>query len=284
MHPKNIHQGHYDLDKLIEQHSELEKYIIRTDYGERSLDFSNPKAVKTLNTALLKTYHAVSFWEFPDNNLCPPIPSRADYIYYLNDLLNQSDYKAQKITILDIGTGATCIYPLLGNSLFQWQFVASDISEKSLENAQVIIHKNMLDNLIKLRKQALKKHILTGVIQENDRFFASMCNPPFYKTKEEAEKTAKRKLRNLGLTKNTRNFAGKSNELWYKGGEVAFIKNYIKESVLYQKQVYWFTSLVSKSESLSAIYTALKQVNPQEIKTIEMKQGNKITRFVAWHF
>ena len=284
MHPKNIHQGHYDLDKLIEQHSELKKYIIRTDYGERSLDFSNPKAVKTLNTALLKTYHAVSFWEFPDNNLCPPIPSRADYIYYLNDLLNQSDYKAQKITILDIGTGATCIYPLLGNSLFQWQFVASDISEKSLENAQVIIHKNMLDNLIKLRKQALKKHILTGVIQENDRFFASMCNPPFYKTKEEAEKTAKRKLRNLGLTKNTRNFAGKSNELWYKGGEVAFIKNYIKESVLYQKQVYWFTSLVSKSESLSAIYTALKQVNPQEIKTIEMKQGNKITRFVAWHF
>jgi 23S rRNA (adenine1618-N6)-methyltransferase len=284
MHPKNIHQGNYDLAKLGAVYPILKAYIFTNNYGVESIDFSKPDAVKALNTALLKLHHDISFWEFPDSNLCPPIPSRADYLYYLNNLLKESDFKAKKTTLLDIGTGATCIYPLLGNSLFNWQFVASDISEKSLENAQKIIVKNSLTNAVRLRKQSRKKLILEGVIQENDYFFASMCNPPFYKNKEKAEKTAKRKLRNLGLDKNTRNFAGKSNELWYKGGEVAFIKNYIKESVLFQKQVYWFTSLVSKSENLPAIHTALKQVNPKEVRTIEMKQGNKITRFIAWRF
>ena len=284
MHPKNIHQGDYDLAKLSAVYPALKTFVFTNNYGIESIDFSKPEAVKALNTSLLKLHHNILFWEFPDSNLCPPIPSRADYLYYLKDLLKESNFENKKITLLDIGTGATCIYPLLGSSLFNWQFVASDISEKSLTNAQEIIAKNALTNAIDLRKQSRKKLILKGVIQENDRFFASMCNPPFYRNKEEAEKTAKRKLRNLGLDKNTRNFAGKSNELWYKGGEVAFIKNYIKESILFQKQVYWFTSLVSKSENLSAIYIALKQVSPKEVKTIEMKQGNKITRFVAWRF
>jgi len=284
MHPKNIHQGQYDLTKLSIIYPELKHFVFTNEYGTESIDFSKSKAVKALNTALLKLHHGISYWEFSDSNLCPPIPSRADYLYYLNDLLAESEFKAKKITLLDIGTGATCIYPLLGNSLFNWQFVASDISEKSLASAQEILDKNRLTNAISLRKQNRKKLILEGVILENDRFFASMCNPPFYRSKEEAEKTAKRKLRNLGLDKNTRNFAGKSNELWYKGGEAAFLKHYIKESVRFQKQVYWFTSLISKSENLPTIYTALKQVNPKEIKTIEMTQGNKITRFVAWRF
>ena len=284
MHPDSKHLENYNLDKLCLSYKILEQYIFINKHGSKTIDFANADAVKALNTALLKKHYNINYWEFPENNLCPPIPSRADYLYYLNDLLKEGNYTQKPIRVLDIGTGATCIYPLLGNSLFNWEFVASDISEKSLENAQVIITKNKLDNKVELRKQSRKKYILEGVIKANETFFASMCNPPFYKTKEYAQKANNRKQRNLGLAKNSRNFSGKSNELWYKGGEVAFIKNYIKESVAYKNQVRWFTSLVSKKENLETLYKALQKAKAATVKTIVMKQGNKITRFIAWQF
>ena len=284
MHSDSKHLEKYNLDKLCLSYKILEQYVFINKHGSKTIDFANADAVKALNTALLKKHYNINYWEFPENNLCPPIPSRADYLYYLNDLLEATNYPTKSIRVLDIGTGATCIYPLLGNSLFNWEFVASDISEKSLQNAQVIITKNKLNNKVELRKQSRKKHILEDVIKANETFFASMCNPPFYKTKEDAQKANNRKQRNLGLAKNSRNFSGKSNELWYKGGEVAFIKNYIKESVAYKNQIYWFTSLVSKKENLETLYKALQKAKATTVKTIVMKQGNKITRFIAWQF
>ncbi len=284
MHSDSKHLEKYNLDKLCLSYKILEQYVFINKHGSKTIDFANADAVKALNTALLKKHYNINYWEFPENNLCPPIPSRADYLYYLNDFLKEGASTQKPIRVLDIGTGATCIYPLLGNSLFNWEFVASDISEKSLQNAQVIITKNKLNNKVELRKQSRKKHILEDVIKANETFFASMCNPPFYKTKEDAQKANNRKQRNLGLAKNSRNFSGKSNELWYKGGEVAFIKNYIKESVAYKNQIYWFTSLVSKKENLETLYKALQKAKATTVKTIVMKQGNKITRFIAWQF
>lgn len=284
MHPKNVHNGTYDFAKLIQAYPVLRDYVFTNEYDSQTIKFANPQAVKALNTALLKAYHNIAYWEFSDQNLCPPIPSRADYLYYLQDLLKDSPIKKKPIKILDIGTGASCIYPLLGNALFDWHFVASDIAEKALESAQHIISKNQLENKITLRKQTRKKQILTGIIQADDFFFATLCNPPFYKNKEEASKANLRKLRNLKINTKTRNFAGNANELWYKGGEVAFIKNYSNESVHYQNQVYWFTSLVSRGENLPILYKHLEQIGAKTIKTITMEQGNKITRFIAWQF
>jgi len=46
----------------------------------------------------------------------------------------------------------------------------------------------------------------------------------------------------------------------------------------------WFTTLVSKQENLPLIYKALKNVNALQVKTIDMAQGQKISRIVAWTF
>ena len=284
MHPDNVHNGSYDFPKLLAAYPMLKEYVFTNEYDTQTIKFSNPKAVKALNTALLKAYHNIDYWEFSDQNLCPPIPSRADYLYYLHDLLRASSFNAKPTKILDIGTGASCIYPLLGNALFDWHFVASDIAEKTLESAQNSITKNKLETKIILRKQTRKKHILTGVIQADDFFFATLCNPPFYKSKEEAIKTNLRKLRNLKINTKGRNFGGNANELWYKGGEVAFIKNYSNESVQYQNQVYWFTSLVSQGKNLPLLYKHLAKIGAKTVKTITMEQGHKITRFIAWRF
>lgn len=233
---------------------------------------------------LFKDYD-IGFWEFPDANLCPPIPGRIDYIHYLADLLKTSNLK-EGATILDIGTGASCIYPILGHAEYNWRFSASDIDKTSLQNAQKIIDKNKLNDFISLRFQKNSTQIFKGIIKSDDTFSASICNPPFYKSEQEALEATTRKLKSLNRIGDqvVRNFAGTQNELWYKGGEKAFIHNYLYESTLFKKQCFWFTTLVSQKDLVRGIKTSLKKLGAKEIKVINMSQGNKLSRIIAWTF
>ena len=230
-------------------------------------------------------HYNVKFWEFPDTNLCPPIPGRVDYLHHLADMLKQSGID-KNTAILDIGTGASCIYPILGNAEYHWSFVGTDIDEKSLQHAQEIISKNELNNAIELRQQMNSSNILKGVLKESDTFSAAICNPPFYKSEAEALEATTRKLKGLNKsdTDVVRNFSGTHNELWYKGGEKAFLHNYLYESSLYKNQCYWFTTLVSKKDLVKGMQVSLKKLGATEVKVINMGQGNKISRMVAWTF
>jgi len=114
-----------------------------------------------------------------------------------------------------------------------------------------------------------------------------MCNPPFHKSKKDAKEGTKRKILNLSKGKNKKvslNFGGQHNELWCEGGEIEFISKMINESKKYEKNCLWFTTLVSKKDNLEALYKELKKQNPKQIETIEMVQGHKQTRFIAWTF
>jgi 23S rRNA (adenine1618-N6)-methyltransferase len=281
MHPKNKHKDNYNLDELCSVYSPLTEFVFINKHQTKTIDFANAKAVKALNTALLKNHYQIKYWEFSDDNLCPPIPSRVDYIHYLAELIPQNN---NKITVLDIGTGATCIYPLLGNAIYKWNFIATDIDENSIVNAKKIIKQNNLENKIIFRLQKNKDNILKGIINPNDYFTISMCNPPFYTSEEDALKATNRKLKNLNLDTKERNFSGKANELWYKGGEKAFLHNYLYESSRYKEQFDWFSSLVSKKELIKDIKRSLKKLGATEIKVINMEQGNKISRIIAWRF
>ncbi|MGR6874788.1 RlmF-related methyltransferase [Pseudomonas sp. HK3] len=68
-----------------------------------------------------------------------------------------------------------------------------------------------------------------------------------------------------------------------RGGEKRFITNMVLESKLFAKQVGCFTCLVSKKETLPSIVQQLKKVSAL-FDVIEMAQGNKISRFIAWRF
>jgi len=87
-----------------------------------------------------------------------------------------------------------------------------------------------------------------------------------------------------GILDKTPNFGGISDELWCEGGEMKFITQMIFESAKYQQQVMWFTTLVSKNEHLKSLTKVLNKVEPTEIKVIEMKQGQKTSRILAWTF
>lgn len=287
LHPRNRHQGRYDLKALMSICPELKKFVKLNEYDPKlgeTIDFSNPQAVKILNKALLQLYYGISHWDLPSGALCPPIPGRADYIHYLADLLDCS----ASVKVLDIGTGANCVYPLIGQSEYNWSFVASDIDINSLKNAQKIIDANVgLNKRIELRLQTNKKNIFSGVITPEDHFTLTLCNPPFHSSAAEASAGSFRKWKNLGKGKSQKpalNFGGQSNELWCEGGEKAFITTMIDESVHYKNQVLWFSTLVSKGENLPVLQAVLKKVRAAEVRVIEMGQGQKISRLLAWSY
>ncbi len=280
MHPKNPFNKDYNFETLISEHPPLKQFVFKNEYGNETVKFADHEAVKALNTALLKANYGITHWHIPENNLCPPIPGRLDYLLHVADLVSKKE-----IHLLDIGTGANLIYPILATQHFNWKCSASEVNHDSLSTAQEIISKNKSLKNIELRHQQFKSHILEHVIQPTDHFDVVVCNPPFFKNRTEAEQSNRRKYKNLELDEaNTQNFGGLSNELWYKGGEAAFVQTMAEESVQFKEQVQWFTAIVSQKENLKNIKRAINKTKPTEVRIIEMEQGNKQSRFVAWTF
>ncbi|MCM4174005.1 23S rRNA (adenine(1618)-N(6))-methyltransferase RlmF [Arenibacter sp. TNZ] len=280
MHPKNPFAKDYNFDFLIQHYPGLRDFVFVNEYGNKTIKFADKQAVKALNTALLKAHYGLDFWDIPEHNLCPPIPGRLDYLLHVADLIQKP-----QLRLLDIGTGANLIYPILASCHFGWQCSASEVDLDALKNAQEIIDKNSVLANIDLRQQGFKNSILEHIIRPDDAFDVVVCNPPFYKNRSDAQLKNQRKVRNLQLQeKETLNFGGQANELWYKGGEEAFVKKMVLESVQFKEQVYWFTSLVSQKENLKNIKRAINKTQPAAVKVIDMEQGNKKSRFVAWTF
>lgn len=291
-HPKSKHRERYNFEELIKSHSELAEFVKKNDYGDESIDFFNPEAVKALNTSLLKHFYEISFWEIPENYLCPPIPGRADYIHHIAQLLGESNYgnppTGEKVKCLDIGVGANCIYPIVGNHLYQWSFIGADIDEKAIKNAQEIVNQNKrLKGKVELRLQPKSKDLFYGVISKEEQIDITVCNPPFHGSAEEADAGTQRKIKNLKGNKEVetaKNFGGKSNELWCEGGENKFVRSMVRESKKFSTSCFWFTTLVSKQSNLKSIYKSLENEKAVSVKTIAMGQGNKTSRIVAWTF
>ena len=292
LHPRNKNRERYDLDALVKATPELKNHITPNKHGTESVDFANPVAVKLLNTALLNHYYGIKNWGFPDENLCPPIPGRADYIHYMADLLSENNFgripTGDKITCFDIGVGASCIYPVIGVTEYGWKFIGSDTDAKSIESAQHIVASNAsLKGRIECRLQKKSKDIFYGVIAKEDTIDLAICNPPFHSSIEEAQEGTRRKIKNLSgkdVTKPKLNFSGISSELIYEGGEYKFIQNMIRESEKFSKNCFWFTTLVSKQSNLIKIQYLLEKTEAIIVRTIPMGTGNKSSRIVAWTF
>lgn len=292
LHPRNKNRSRYDFRQLVTACPELKPFVRLNDYGDESIDFADPKAVKTLNKALLLANYDLAYWDIPDGYLCPPIPGRADYIHYMADLLARSNQgkipSGGTITGLDVGVGANCIYPILGTLEYGWSFVGADIDAVALKSAANIVSKNeVLSGKIDLRQQPNSKDIFRGIIRADERFDLTICNPPFHASAAEAQAGTLRKLRNLNKQKGGKlklNFGGQNNELWCEGGEANFVRRMIQQSRQFAGSCYWFSTLISKKENLPAVYRALKQAEAAEIETLPMGQGQKNSRIVAWTF
>ena len=287
LHPRNQHREGYDFERLVAQSPELEAFTTRNPVGRTTIDFQDVGAVRMLNRALLKTYYDIDFWDIPADYLCPPIPGRVDYIHYLADLLadnnDQEIPRGPNIKVLDIGTGASLVYPLIGQSEYGWDFTGVDVDAGAIKSAQRICETNKLN--IALRRQDTPENTLRGVIEPDDVFHVTLCNPPFHASMEQANRGTQRKWSNLGKGKSQKlNFGGQNAELWYPGGEIKFIANMVEQSRDFADQCLWFSSLVSKKDNLQPLYKILRKAKVADFKVVEMAQGQKISRFIAWTY
>lgn len=298
LHPRNRHRERYDLAALAETTPELASFIVERTGGALTLDFHDPAAVRTLNQALLAHSYGVRFWDLPPGYLCPPVPGRADYIHHLADLLAADNGGllpvGRKIRGLDIGVGANCIYPIIGHREYGWQFVGADIDPVAVNMVNLISQGNpTLKGAIEGRLQADSMDIFRHMIRADEQFDFTLCNPPFHRSAEDAAAGSARKIRNLGKSAGKPagkavgaelNFGGQHNELWCEGGELGFIQRMIEQSREYGMQCYLFSTLVSRKENLSPLSRTLKAAGAKRIETVNMSQGNKISRFLVWSF
>ena len=295
LHPRNRHPGQYDFAALVAASPALGRFVTTNRFGNRSIDFAKPAAVKALNQAILLTQYDIRQWEVPPQYLCPPIPGRADYIHHLADLLATANGgtipRGPMICAFDVGVGASAIYPLIGYREYGWRFVGSECDPAAMTSAQRIVRANPgLDKFITLRRQKVPLQLFAGVVKEDEHFDVAMSNPPFHASAAEAMKGTRRKWNNLGKPEAAGrgapllNFGGQESELWCEGGEVGFISRMISESTQVPGLCLWFTSLVSKEASLPLIVRVLQAAHVRERRVIEMTHGQKRTRIIAWTF
>ncbi|MEO8886193.1 MAG: 23S rRNA (adenine(1618)-N(6))-methyltransferase RlmF [Mucilaginibacter sp.] len=290
LHPRNKHRQRYDFAALIKVCADLAPYVSLNQFNQLSINFADAGAVKELNKSLLKYFYHIELWDIPEGFLCPPIPGRADYIHYVADLLAAENNgvipTGRSVKVLDVGVGANCIYPLIGHAEYGWNFVGSDVDHLAVASANNIVDANELDKFISIRKQASAKNIFNGIIKPGEKFDLVLCNPPFHSSSKDAAEGTKRKWRNLGKkqVETSLNFGGQSHELWYEGGEERFVLRMIEESQQYAKNCGWFTSLISKKDTLTSGYRALDRAGATQVKNISMSQGQKVSRLLAWTF
>lgn len=288
-HPRNPHKDRYDLKLLTEACPELEPFIKMNMHNDQSIDFNNLEAVKLLNKALLKQYYGIETWDIPAGYQCPAVPLRADYIHHIASLLgtnHDSIPLGKNIRCLDIGTGASLVFPIIGAEAYGWSFVGSEVDPVAIESARQILEGNaFLQEYVELRVQNNVKDLFPGIVQADEKFDLCICNPPYHMgaavETNPAKEAAPKSKKNAQLSPLTGIL---SNELSYEGGEEAFLQLMVKQSQQFRTSVYWFSSLVLKQSHLKSAYKALQKIGVSDIKVIQMGQGNKSSRILAWTF
>ncbi|KAH6660961.1 hypothetical protein BKA67DRAFT_598940 [Truncatella angustata] len=253
----------------------------------RHLDFTDPLSVMQLTKSLLKVDFDLHI-ELPQDRLCPPVQNRHNYLLWIKELLDSSastysdTYEPdRKVVGLDIGTGASSIYPLLGCAQRPaWSFIATDIDTKSLSYARNNVEVNRLSSRIRIVQRSVDGSIVPLDDLEIESIDFTMTNPPFYASEAELTQLAKLKSKppNSACT-------GAPNEMVCDGGEVGFFKRIFSESLILRKRVQWYTTMLGKQSSLQAVVQVFQEHEIENYAMTELIQGSKTRRWaVGWSF
>ncbi|GAO46082.1 hypothetical protein SAICODRAFT_75496 [Saitoella complicata NRRL Y-17804] len=252
-----------------------------------SLDFQDAAALRALTTTLLEDGFGLKV-QLPKDRLCPPVPNRLDYMLWLQDLLDSTEPSCETKAgeerengpcVLDIGTGASAIYPLLGCALRPtWSFIATDIDGDSIVGARQSVALNGLEDRIRLLNTRVEDKLINLDAWGVKMLDAVMCNPPFYDSAEDMQKSES--------VKEEQPFAALTatkNELITPGGELAFIRRILAESRTLGTRVLWYTSLCGHLSTLQEISRELSEAN-MNYGVGEFVQARTKRWVIGWSF
>ncbi|KRT80204.1 methyltransferase, partial [Oryctes borbonicus] len=255
MHPRNIYNKRLDFKALADEFPEFRKHTVLDIKGRIAFDFKDLEALRTLSKTLLKKDFNLDL-HFPQNGLIPTIPLRLNYILFIEDLL-KSINRIEAIKGLDIGTGASCIYPLISARKNKWYMIGTDINYNAIEYAQRNVAKNALSHLIEV-VLVKEETVLEEILRRDDaRYDFCMCNPPFFGNPNELCSQLKRKL-NRPLPKNA--FVAEMHEVLTEGGEFAFVSKMIDESNKFHDRIRLYTSMIGIKRNIKPLLEKLQKM------------------------
>ncbi|KAI0050187.1 S-adenosyl-L-methionine dependent methyltransferase [Auriscalpium vulgare] len=277
MHPRNPYRTPPDFNALAGTYPPLRPFIRQTANGGGTIDFKNDAAQRRLTEALLKRDFQIVL-KLPEDRLCPPVPNRLNYVLWIQDIVAISCPEVA-VRGVDIGTGASAIYPLLGcRSSPSWRFVGTD--DLSIVSAQANVESNGLSHRIDIVRAQPGGPIFLPLLQDSDvPFDFTMCNPPFYSSSEEvtASAEAKEYTPNAVCT-------GADVEMITAGGEAQFVATMVRESLQIKDSCRWYTSMLGKMASLSDVVTLFREHSIDNYAITEFVQGQTRRWAVAWSF
>ncbi|KAI5923561.1 hypothetical protein F4810DRAFT_198996 [Camillea tinctor] len=279
---QSLYDSELDFRLLAQQDRHFGAVLKRGSH----LDFSDPTSVMQLTKTLLKLDFGIEV-DLPTDRLCPPVPNRHNYILWLKNLLDSSApsyldrYDPHRhVKGLDIGTGASLIYPLLGCAQRPWSFIATDVDPKSLSYARKNVHLNNFQSRIRVVDRDITDSLIPLDELGEDAIDFVMVNPPFYVCEAELQDLSRQKHRppNSACT-------GAPIEMVCEGGEVSFVKRIINESLVLRERVQWYTSMLGKQSSLDTLVNILKENGITNYAVTAFIQGNRTRRWaVGWSF
>lgn len=281
MHPRNIYKTPPDFKSLALEFPDFCKYLKQDITGKVTFNFKDVNALRTLSTILLKKDFGLDV-DIPTNKLIPTIPLRLNYLLWIEDLLSIINSK-ENIYGIDIGTGASCVYPLIGAKKFGWYMIGTDIDEDSIIDARSNVARNSLDNQIQLLKVSGNTIFEEINIDNSEKIYDfCMCNPPFFSTPQELNPFFKSRKTSRPIPKNA--FCASINEVVINGGEIEFISKIIEESVKFKNKIKIFTTMVGHKNSLPHLKSKLRNVDVTSFKQTEFCQGHTTRWGLAWTF
>lgn len=281
---RTLYHRELNFRALGKQDAELGALLSK---GGSHLDFTDPQAVMQLTKTLLRLDFSLHI-ELPLDRLCPPVPNRHNYVLWLKDLIDSTSpsyspaYEpARRVTGLDIGTGASLVYPLLGCAQRPaWSFFATDVDAKSLAFARRNIELNNLQSRVRVVGRGVDAPLVPLDELGVEAIDFVMVNPPFYTSESELLDLARQKSRppNSACT-------GAPIEMVCEGGEIGFVERIIDESLQLRTRVQWYTSMLGKQSSLDVLIGVLMGHGIDNYAVTAFVQGNKTRRWaLGWSF
>ena len=220
----------------------------------------------------------------PVNKLTPTLPLRLNYILWIEDLVDFAGLSTNVVGI-DIGTGASCIYPLLAvRNNTHWKMFALELDIVNFNHAHQNIDINNLQNQITLVLQHQNESKIFQALfeKENNKFSFCMCNPPFFKSEKDAlhgkNRTGKRKAPKSLVV-------GSPSELVCDGGEYEFVKKIIDESLSLQDTIHIYSSMLGHKSNVVELISYLKKQNIKNFTSTVFTQTGRTMRWgLAWTF
>ncbi|XP_066551841.1 RNA N(6)-adenosine-methyltransferase mettl16 [Amia ocellicauda] len=278
MHPRNRYKDKPpDFAYLASKYPEFQQHVHTNLTGRVGLNFKEPEAVRALTCTLLKEDFGLTI-EIPLERLIPTVPLRLNYIHWVEDLIGGGGPRRG----IDIGTGASCIYPLLGATMNGWYFLATEVDDICYDYAKRNVEQNHLSDLIKVVKVPQKTLLMDALKEETALVYDfCMCNPPFFANQLEAKGVNSRNARRPPPSSvNT----GGVTEIMAEGGELEFVKRIIHDSLQLKKRLRWYSCMLGKKCSLTPLKEELRKQGVPKVTHTEFCQGRTMRWALAWSF